>query len=153
GWDPGDSTKGWIPAFDDRTPVAVDGVGFGCIVLRASAVRAFERPFFASHVYVEPAAGRVRVCDEDYLFCARLRAAGFRVLLHPKVRCGHYDRGRDAVAPAAWEPPEATNTKRVLVLDGERYALIPLERAPATTSRERRLSADVVYIETDEYVN
>jgi hypothetical protein len=148
GWNANDATKGWIPAFDERTPVAVDGVGFGCIAVAASAVRALARPFFASHVFVERGAGRVRVCDEDYLFCARIRAQGHRVLLHPGVRCGHYDRARDAVAPARWEAPQDTAVKRVLVQTGERYAMLPLADAPAATSSERRLRADVVYIET-----
>jgi hypothetical protein len=148
GWDPQDTRKGWIPAFDDRTPVGVAGVGFGCVVIRAAAVTAFERPFFASHVYVERAAGRVRVCDEDYLFCARLRAAGFAALLHPGVRCGHYDRNRNAVAPRFWEPPDATGHPRVLVQSGERYALVPLAQAPAQTRPERHVRAGVTYVET-----
>ena len=97
---------------------------------------------------MERGAGRVRICNEDYLFCARVRAAGHRVLLHSGVRCGHYDRSRDAVAPRAWEPPEASNLRRVLVRTGERYELIPLEAAPAAWSPERHLRADVDYVET-----
>jgi hypothetical protein len=150
GWDAGDSTKGWIPGFDDRTPVAVDGVGFGCIAIRTEGLRDLARPFFASHVYVEPGAGRVRVCDEDYLFCARLRAGGRQVLLHPGVRCGHYDRGRKTTAPTAWESVRVSSAPRVLVQSGEAFRLVPLAEAPPATSTERRTRADVVYIEADE---
>ncbi len=149
GWDENDSTKGWIPAFDERTPVAVAGVGFGCVAIRASAVRAFERPFFSTHVYLEAAAGRVRVCNEDYLFCARLRATGREVVLHPGVRCGHYDRNRDTVAPAHWESPERTARPRVLVRTGERYEMVPLAQAPHAVATERRTNADVVYVRVD----
>jgi len=148
GWNAGDTRLGWIPAFDDRTPVAVDGVGFGCVAIRVAALRSFQRPYFASQVYVEHAAGRVRVCNEDYLFCARLRAAGHTVLLHPGARCGHYDRGRDAIAPAQWEPPSLTNRKRVLVRNGESYELVALETAPTETTPERHLRAEVDYVET-----
>lgn len=150
GWNAADTTQGWIPAFDDRTPVDVAGVGFGCIAIRASVFEQFTRPFFAAQIYVERNAGRVRVCNEDYLFCARLRASGFRVLLHPGVRCAHYDRVKARAFPASWEDPAATNRKRVLARTGERYALVPLESAPPTVARERQLVADVTYIESDE---
>jgi GT2 family glycosyltransferase len=147
GWERGDVNRGWIPAFD-RTPVSVTGVGFGCVVIRASAVAAFARPFFASQIYVERAAGRVRVCNEDYLFCARLGEAGYRVVLHPGVRCGHYDRSRGRAMPDAWETAEATRSARVLIQTGERFALVPLTQAPETTASQLQVPADVVYIET-----
>ncbi|HZY98887.1 MAG TPA: glycosyltransferase [Candidatus Baltobacteraceae bacterium] len=150
GWEPSDTTQGWIPAFDDQTPVDVAGVGFGCIAIRASVFSEFTRPFFAAQIYVERNAGRVRVCNEDYLFCARLRAAGYRVVLHPGVRCGHYDRAKARVFPERWEDPQTSNRKRVLARIGERYALVPLEDAPKTVARERQIAADVTYIESDE---
>ena len=118
------------------------------MAVRVAAARSLERPFFPAHVYVERTDGRVRVCDEDYLFCARLRQAGHRVVLHPGVRCGHYDRGSDAVAPASWEPPDRTNRRRVLARSGETFALLPLEEAPPAAAAERRVQADVVYIVT-----
>ncbi|HTU83823.1 MAG TPA: glycosyltransferase [Candidatus Acidoferrales bacterium] len=146
GWDENDSTKGWIPAFG-AAPVAVDGVGFGCVAIRAEAARQLSRPFFPAHVYVELGEGRVRVCDEDYLFCARLRRSGHRVMLHPGVRCGHFDRARGSIAPAAWETPERTSVRRVLTRTGDRYQLTPLQDAPSACVPERRLRADVQYIE------
>jgi GT2 family glycosyltransferase len=148
GWDPQDTSKGWIPAFDDRTPVGVAGVGFGCVVIRSDAVRSFERPFFSAQIYVERADARVRVCNEDYLFCERLRGAGRSVVLHPGVRCGHYDRARDSVAPAAWEPVERTDRRRALTLTGSTYALVPVDEAPESTAAARHVRADVVYVET-----
>ena len=148
GWSAEDTRCGWIPAFDDRTPVTVDGVGFGCIAIRAAAVAALERPYFASQIYVEHGDGRVRVCNEDYLFCARVRAAGHTVLLHPGVRCGHYDRTANAIAPRHWESPDATNRRRVLIRSGTRYELVPYETAPKETTPERHLRAEVTYVET-----
>lgn len=150
GWNAADTTQGWIPAFDDRTPVEVGGVGFGCIAIRASVFSQFSRPYFATQIYVERNAGRVRVCNEDYLFCAKLREGGYRVLLHPGVRCAHYDRVKARAFPDSWEDPHMTKRKRVLARIGERYALVPLEDAPKTVARERQLLADVTYIESDE---
>ena len=97
-WDESDTRTAVIPAFDHE-PIPVDGVGFGCVALRVSALRDLMPPYFPAHVFVERGAGRVRVCNEDYLFCARLRRAGHRVLLHAGVRCGHYDRQTNTVAP------------------------------------------------------
>ncbi|MBV8283878.1 MAG: glycosyltransferase [Candidatus Eremiobacteraeota bacterium] len=147
GWNDRDTRAGWIPAFDDRTPVAVDGVGFGCVAIRASAVRELERPFFSSHVYVERTAGRVRVCNEDYLFCARVREAGNSVLLHPGVRCGHYDRASNAVAPKFWEPPDTTSQRRILVREGESYRLVPFDAEAPHESGERHVRGAVTYVE------
>lgn len=149
GWDCEDTAKGWVPAFDDATPVAVDGVGSGCMAIRIAAVAGFARPYFPAHVLVERSEGRVRVCDEDYLFCARVRAAGGEVILHPGVRCGHYDRARNAVAPSAWESPRVSGHRRVLARTGERYELVALDQAPAQGKPERHVRADVVYVETE----
>ncbi len=149
GWDPDDTAKGWIPAFEGNRPVDVAGVGFGCVALRTAATRDFARPFFATQIYVERAALRVRVCNEDYLFCHRLRQSGGAVILHPGVRCGHYDRGRDSVAPSAWEPDSATRVPRVLAKTGDRYGMIPLADAPPAGAPERHVPADVTYVVAD----
>ncbi|HEY1975411.1 MAG TPA: glycosyltransferase [Candidatus Baltobacteraceae bacterium] len=150
GWNAADTRQGWIPAFDDRTPVAVDGVGFGCVVIRAEAIRSFDRPFFATQIYMEKADGRVRVCNEDYLFCARVRRNGHAVLLHPGVRCKHFDRGRNAAAPPQWESAQSSGRRRVLVLKNDRYELVPLEEAGDIAAKaERQVPADVTYVETD----
>jgi hypothetical protein len=151
GWDPSDSGQGWIPAFGAGVPVEVAGVGFGCVAIRIDAVRDFERPFFASQIFVERAAQRVRVCNEDYLFCHRLRTAGRVVMLHPGVRCGHYDRATDRIAPHAWEPDSATAMPRVLSKTGDRYRMIPLADAPAPAGGERHVAADVTYVLAEGY--
>lgn len=150
GWEPDNVTSGWIPAFGASEPVAVDGVGFGCVAIRIDAVRAFPRPFFAAHVLVEPQSRRVRVCNEDYLFCARVRRANWQVLLHPGVRCGHFDRSTGRTSPAAPEPAILTNVRRVLAQTGERYHLTPLDTAPAAPAPERHVRADLVYLMAEE---
>jgi hypothetical protein len=143
-WNEGDTRTALVPAFD-RAPTAVDGVGFGCVALRVAALRELMPPYFATHVFVERSAGRVRICDEDYLFCARLRRAGGRVLLVPAARCGHYDRQSQAVVPASWEPPEVTNRQRMAVLVDGRLALIEAGETSGSAP-ETHVRADVQYI-------
>lgn len=150
GWEPENVSSGWIPAFGASEPVAVDGVGFGCVAIRIDAVRAFARPFFAAHVLIEPQSKRVRICNEDYLFCDRVRRAGFQVLLHPGVRCGHFDRASGRTAPSVPESATVTNVRRVLARTGERYYLAPLDASPPAPAPERQVRAELVYLMTEE---
>jgi GT2 family glycosyltransferase len=142
-WDPNNTTSANIPAFD-AAPVDVDGVGFGCVVLRLDAVRAMTAPLFPAHVYIEPAASRVRVCDEDYLFCSRLREHGFRVVLHAGVRCGHYDRASRVVFPQQWEDSSITSHARIAVADAGMPKLVPFTHVQE--SKERHERAALTYI-------
>jgi len=87
----------------------------------------------------------VRICNEDYLFCARLRQAGWRVLLVPAVRCGHYDRQLKTIAPAQWEPPEITRSPRMAVLVDGMPKLIEAHAGHETT-REAHVRASLDYI-------
>ncbi|MDQ6930895.1 MAG: glycosyltransferase [Candidatus Eremiobacteraeota bacterium] len=114
GWDPNDTTGAAIPAFD-KTPTSVDGVGFGLVMIRVSALAEMAAPFFPVQIYIERAMARVRVCNEDYLFCKRLRDAGWNVLLHPGVRCGHFDRDSGKTHPLVWETSVQTNSERMMV--------------------------------------
>jgi len=143
-WDQNDTRTAVIPAFECE-PVAVDGVGFGCVALRMSAVRDLVPPYFPAHVFVERGAGRVRMCDEDYLFCMRLRRAHHDVLLHPNVRCGHYDRTSKTVVPQQWEPPEVTRYERMAALVDGRLTVVRAQQA-ANSTPETHVRASVDYI-------
>lgn len=129
GWRPEDTTSAFTPAFDDRTPVAVDAVGFGCVLLRMSAVLDLQPAYFSAQVFVQMNASRVRICNEDYLFCARLREAGWNVMLHPAVKCGHYDRATGQTFPREWESAEQTNVDRMAVLKDGALCLVPVDDA------------------------
>lgn len=142
-WDPQDTTAAVIPPFD-RTPIVVDGVGFGCVVVRMNAVRELEPLYFSAHVFVEPGAGKVRVCNEDYLFCHRVRSRGWDVVLHPGVRAGHYDRTTNTIQPERWEPPEVTLQARMAAIRDGELRLIPVERVPSRGEYHQR--ADVEYL-------
>ena len=143
-WNEHDTRTAIIPAFD-REPVAVDGVGFGCVALRVSALRELMPPYFAAHIFVEREAGRVRVCDEDYLFCARVRRASWSVVLDPNVRCGHYNRQLQRTMPDVWEGPEVTAQARIAALVDGRPTLIPEQDVRESTA-ESQVQADLRYI-------
>jgi hypothetical protein len=143
GWHANDTTSANIPAFD-REPVRVDGVGFGCVLLRLDALRSMEPPYFAAHVYVEPGASRVRVCNEDYLFCTRIRSHNWNVTLHAGVRCGHYDRLSGNIYPLEWEPSDVTSQPRMAVVQGGAQRLVPLAHADASGERQERV--DLTYV-------
>jgi hypothetical protein len=145
GWNEENTTSAYTPAFD-RAPIEVDGVGFGCVLLRVSAIAALKQPFMGTQVYIEESANRVRICNEDYLFCAKLRRAGHTVLLHPGVRCGHYDRASDSIIPKSWEPASATSVNRMTVMhpDGS-IALAPFD-AGMPQAKERHMTAPLEYI-------
>jgi hypothetical protein len=143
-WNESDTRTAMVPAFD-RVPVAVDGVGFGCVAIRVTALHELMPPYFPAHVYVEKTAARARVCDEDYLFCARLRRAGKRVLLVPSVRCGHYNRQLQRTMPDVWEPPEITAQPRMAALVDGKPVLIPA-REGAQSTPETHVPASLTYI-------
>ena len=146
GWDSTDTTSAAIPPYTGGAVTAVGGVGFGCVMLRVDALRALEQPYFAVHAHVDPVHRTVRQCDEDYLFCERVRRAGRRVLLHAGVRALHYDRMTQTSAPAVWEADAQTDRLRMFVRRGDDTALVPFEAAaPRAAERRETFSAALVF--------
>jgi hypothetical protein len=143
-WDPHDTTTAIVPAFG-TSPIDVDGVGFGCVAIRMDAVRELEPLYFSAHVFLEAGAGRVRVCNEDYLFCHRLRESDWRVMLHPGVRAGHYDRATNVTQPLEWESLDTTKIARMAAIQDGALRLVPV--APDSPSRgEAHRRADIEYL-------
>ncbi len=142
-WSASNTTTASIPAFTTR-PVRVAGIGFGCVAISCAALAQLRAPYFDTHVYVESDPPRVRVCNEDYLFCAKLGAAGYDVILHAGVRCGHYDRLSDRVLPLHWENESVTNERRIAVNQNGTPALVPYrDLAPRS---ERHDVANLTYV-------
>lgn len=143
-WKPCDTTGAHTPAFTHER-VAVDGVGFGCVLIKCDVFRAMEQPFFAAQVFLEESLRRVRVCNEDYLFCRRAAQAGFATYLHAGVRLGHYDRGTGKTFPLEWESDSATNRKRMGVMRDGAFMLVPLdENVPRVDERHMQGSLDYI---------
>jgi Glycosyl transferase family 2 len=147
-WDSSDTSTAHIPAFTSMSTDPVDGIGFGCALLRVSVAKQLGAPFFAAHIYIERQARRVRQCDEDYLYCERVRKSGHVVRLDARVRCLHYDRESDSTAPVSWESDAVTSAPRMIVLEDGVTRLVPLDaRVPRVV--ERHAPADVTYISVD----
>jgi hypothetical protein len=135
-------------SYTDPDPLA-DVVGFGCAALRVSALRSMAPPLFNTQVYVEEQAARVRICNENYLFCEEARRGGWLVAVHSGIRCKHYDRVSSIAYPREWEDPSATNVERMLVEDpGPSYRVVPYDTT-RPTKRERHETASVDYIVVD----
>lgn len=145
-WDSTDTTTAAIPAYAGAAVTAVDGIGFGCVMLRVDVLRAMAPPYFAIHAFVDPASRTVRQCDEDYLFCERARRAGRRILLHAGVRALHYDRATGTTAPAGWEADAQTDHLRMFVRGGDGTALVPFDDAvPHAAERQEAFPATLVF--------
>jgi hypothetical protein len=147
-WDSKDTSSAHIPAFTSTGAVAVDGIGFGCALLRVSVARELSAPYFPAHIYIERAARRARLCDEDYLYCERVRGAGYIVQLDGRVRCPHYDRETQTSAPLEWEADGITSVPRMIVQDGGVVRLVPFDPAVPRAS-ERHAQAQLSYITVD----
>lgn len=137
-WSSADTTTAAIPAYAGEAATVVDGVGFGCVVVRVAALHDLPRPYFAAHLFVDRAARVVRQCDEDYLLCERLRGAGWRIVLHAGVRAGHYDRGTESVAPSAWESDADTARLRMIVRNAEGIELVPFDDTVARAREQQQ---------------
>ena len=144
-WNSENTSTAHIPGFTMQSSTEVAGVGFGCALLRVPAARTLTAPYFPAHIYIERSAHRVRQCDEDYLYCERVRKAGFTVRLDARVRCEHYDRVSDSTAPLRWEDDAETEQPRMIVADGEGTNVVPFDPA-AECMPESHARADVVYI-------
>jgi len=147
-WQSDDTSSAAIPAFSARSTDPVDGIGFGCALLRVSTLRMLTAPYFPVHIYIDRKARRVRLCDEDYRYCERVRRAGQRVRLDARIRCTHYDRETETVAPVLWEPDAETDRLRMLVAEDGVQRLVPFD--PTVPRQiETHEAADVVYLSVD----
>jgi hypothetical protein len=149
GWDSADTTSAYIPPFTSTSTDPVDGIGFGCALLRVAVARTFAPPYFPAHVYLERRARVARQCDEDFCYCERVRKSGYRVRLDARVRCGHYDRQRKIAFPEVWEPDDVTAVPRMLVAGAARPQLVPFD-ATAPRIQEHHQVAELVYISVAE---
>ncbi len=147
-WSSRDTTTAAIPAYEYGVTYC-DAVGFGCVAIRVEMLRTLQPPYFSTQVYVEERAARVRICNEDYLLCERVRADGWRVALHAGVRCKHYDRQSGVSQPEQWESAATTGMERMLVTDpGPRYRMVPYDaRIPTKPERHEAAKLDYIIVE------
>jgi hypothetical protein len=147
-WVSDNTTTATIPAYAGALTYC-DVVGFGCAAIRVSALAGMPPPFFNTQVYVEERAARVRICNEDYLFCEDARNAGWLVALHAGVRCKHFDRATSRAFPLQWEDPAQTNIERMIVVEpGPSFRMIPYD-ASLAVKPERHQAARIDYLIVD----
>jgi hypothetical protein len=139
-WSSDNVSAATIPPFTDASPVYVDGVGFGCVAIRMRALQELDLPLFNTQVIIEEEASLVRICNEDYLLCERLRAAGWHIGLDSRVRAGHYDRNSAVTHPIKWETNDITAQERALVLDAEgQVRLVPMNKQIPCIKEEHQI--------------
>ncbi|MQY80657.1 MAG: methyltransferase domain-containing protein [Dehalococcoidia bacterium] len=66
----------------------VDGVSAGCLLIHRRVFDELEEPYFKCNDNTS--------CGEDFYFCRKAQAAGFKIFADPSVMCGHlsqYERG------------------------------------------------------------
>lgn len=63
-------------------PVEVDGIGFGCVLMRTDVLISVMSKYGEAFNPL-PTAG------EDLAFCWRATQCGYRIILDPRIECGH----------------------------------------------------------------
>ena len=71
---------------EDLTPA--EFCGLGMVAVRKGVFEAMQYPWFDT-LYETSADGTVRYVGDDFGFCKKVRAHGFRIYVHNHVRAGH----------------------------------------------------------------
>lgn len=80
---------------DSGQLIPVDAIGMGGTLIRLSILKKLKKPYFkAGYVhyaspYDKSKKREKRYLGEDIYFCEQAHKAGFRIYLHPGVRCDH----------------------------------------------------------------
>mgnify|MGYP001559767756 FL=1 len=61
--------------------IEVDGVGAGCLLVHRRVFEAIEKPYFQCNPGTP--------IGEDFYFCRKAQAAGFKIYVDPGILCGH----------------------------------------------------------------
>lgn len=65
--------------------IECDGIGAGCILVHRRVLDAIESPWFQYN--------KGTFIGEDFYFCRKVQAAGFKIFVDPGVICGHKAKG------------------------------------------------------------
>jgi hypothetical protein len=77
----------------------VESAGTGCMMIRTEVFKELEKPYFKTvEAYVKVGDGiGVQMMTDDIYFCSKVKAAGFTIIAHGGVLCGHYDVKKDKI--------------------------------------------------------
>ena len=67
--------------------ILLKGGGFSCVLIRTEVFTKLKYPYFKYVVYENRSA-----LSEDYYFCNKCNAAGYKIYADPRVHCGHLVR-------------------------------------------------------------
>ncbi|HUA08791.1 MAG TPA: hypothetical protein VMA98_05900 [Candidatus Acidoferrales bacterium] len=120
-------------------PQVVEAIGFGCAIVRASIARTMERPLFSAQVELDFDESRATLAGDDYRFCARVREAGYNIILLPGLRVDRINRATGIVEKP--QPRRTPSIQHVQHADVAYGKPAPVFQAPAIN-----LSARVLYL-------
>src|SRR5580658_3434195 len=78
----------------------VESAGTGCMMIRTEVFKHLEKPYFKTVEEYVDKDGQVAGCrmmTDDIYFCEKVNKAGFKILAHGGVLCGHYDVKKDKI--------------------------------------------------------
>lgn len=108
----------------------VASIGTGCLMIATEVFRHLEKPYFKTvEGYVKMDDGSVgcQKMTDDIWFCNKVRAAGFKILAHGGVLCGHYDVKKDFV----YTLPEDSYPMKTFKEEEERLKAAEKQLVPA----------------------
>jgi hypothetical protein len=77
----------------------VESAGTGCMMIRTEVFKHLEKPYFKTveeYIEINDQIGCQKITDDIY-FCKKVKAAGFNIIAHGGVLCGHYDVKHDKI--------------------------------------------------------
>jgi len=108
----------WDWKFDEI--FEVESIGTGCMMISAEVFKHLEKPYFKTveeYVQMPDRVGCQKMTDDIY-FCNKVREAGFSILAHGGVLCGHYD----------------VKKNKIFTLPEDSYPLKDLKKEPESES-------------------
>jgi hypothetical protein len=101
----------------------VESAGTGCMMIRTEVFKHLEKPYFKTveeYIEVGDQVGSQKMTDDIY-FCKKVKEAGFTILAHGGVLCGHYDVKTDKIytLPEDSYPVKAAKEDSQLPADDE----------------------------------
>jgi len=76
----------------------VESIGTGCMMIATEVFKKLEKPYFKTvEGYVQLDGGQVgcQKMTDDIYFCKKVKDAGYSIIAHGGVLCGHYDVKKD----------------------------------------------------------
>ncbi len=119
--------------FSDVREVA--GCGGACLLIKRAVLESLEFPWFE---FLETIIkGQHVFGTEDFPFCRKARDAGYRIMAHGLVRCGHYKRHDLASRiKEEWEPREASSWRGPVSISDKTHGAKPRHGSHVPALRE-----------------